>query len=203
MNQVVRNRKKENPMDANRGDSTFESTIELGFDRNRFKLLPWLVAPIFVFVLLYLISYVALLWLQPYEGMDMKSQLTADYSAWAPLAFQPVDPAILEEIKKERGLPEQMVVDGESWSTPVGIVTLPPLTVSGANSTLLPTLDNPPTSSASFEPPYTATSIPTSIITVPTATVTPQPNQVATLTTTRKPIKTPRTPKPHKTPKTK
>ena len=92
MKWIVRNHRKAEAMQLYKGDSGSESTIEPTPDRNRFRLLAWLVGAIFIFALLYRSSYLALLWLPANEGMDMKSQLTADYRAWSVLVFQPVDP---------------------------------------------------------------------------------------------------------------
>jgi hypothetical protein len=180
----------------NKGDAQFDSVIEPRPQDNRFKLLPWLSGAIFIFALLYGSSYVALLWLPPYEGMDMKSQLVADYSPWTFLVFQPVDPAVIEEIKQERGLPAQMIIDGGSW--PTSTLTLPPTARHITTPTPQATFDNLPISPTASQPTYTSTSVPTSITPLPGSTVTPQPTQAANPTRTRKP---PKTPKPHKTPK--
>src|SRR5688572_15653060 len=127
MKRIVRNRRKEEPMQVCHGDYPFARAIDSSRPRNRFRLLPWLAGVIFIFTLLYQSSYLALLWLSPYEGADMISQLTADYDIWADLVFQPVDPAIIEEIREERGLPEQILIDGSFWPTLISTGTKPPV----------------------------------------------------------------------------
>jgi hypothetical protein len=194
MHRVVRNDKKEESPEVSTGDSRFESAIDPGLDKNRFELLPTLAGAIFIFVLLYFSSYLALLWLPPYEGLDMESQLTADYSAWNFLVFQPVDPAIIEEIRQEQGLPEQIVNDGEFWSTPASTFTVPPQATHATASTPQATGSSLPPKPSAFPPTYTSTPIPTSVMT------TPQPTVDSVPTATRR---THRTPKPHKTQKPK
>ena len=198
MNWIIRNPRKEGTKEVNEGDASFDSVIEPGPQGNRFKLVPWLAAGIFIFALLYCSSYVALLWLPPYAGMDMKSQLVADYSAWTFLVFQPVDPAVIEEIKQERSLPEKMIIDGGLWPTPTSMLTMPPTARHTSTSTPQATFDNLPSSPIASQPAYTSTPMPTSIILLPESTVTVQPAE------TSRPRKTPkprRTPKPPRTPK--
>src|SRR3990172_11581647 len=89
---------------VNDGNPPSKIVIEPSTHGNRFKLLPWLAGVICIFALLYSSSYLALLWLPPHKEVDMRSQLTADYSPWAILVFQPVDPAIIEEIRQEEDL---------------------------------------------------------------------------------------------------
>jgi hypothetical protein len=199
MNRIIRKPRKEGPRDVKEGDAPFDSVIEPRPEGDRFKLLPWLAGAIFIFALLYCSSYVALLWLPPYAGMDMKSQLVADYSAWTFVVFQPVDPAVIEEIKQERGLPEQMIVDGGFWPTPTTMLTMPPTARYTPTSTPRATVDNLPLSPTASQPTYPSTPMPTSIIVLPEATVTLRPAE------TSRPHKTPRsnrtTPKPRRTPK--
>lgn len=161
-------------------------------DRNRFRPLAWIAGAIFIFALLYASSYLALHWMPPYEGMDMSSQLTADYSPWAFLVFQPVDPAILEEIKQERGLPGKIVIDDEGWSTPLTAITIPTIVHHSITTTPQPTMENPNSSPSSV--PATMTSFPNPTVSV-SADSTPTPTQSAV------PTKRGKNPKTHKTPK--
>lgn len=201
MNWMTRNLRKERRMRVDEDNAPFDSAVERRPVANRFKVLRWLTGAIFIFALLYCTSYLALCWLPPYEGVDMKSRLAADYSAWAFVVFQPVDPAIIEEVRQERALPEQMVADGSFWPTPVGMPTMP----STESDTLIPTsqatVDSLPSTPSASEAPYTSTSVPTSITPLPGSTVTPQPTQAANPKKTRKPANPAKTPKPHKTPK--
>jgi hypothetical protein len=198
MNWITRNLRKERRMRVDEDNAPFNSAVERQAGANRFKLLRWLTGAIFIFALLYGTSYLALCWLPPYEGVDMKSRLAADYSAWAFVVFQPVDPAIIEEVRQERGLPEQMVTDGSFWPTPAWV---PSMEGDTPSSTPPATFGNLPSSPSASEAPYTSTSVPTSITPLPGSTVTPQPTQAANPKKTRKPANPAKTPKPHKTPK--
>lgn len=197
MTWIVRKHRQAEAMQAYQGDSGSESTIEPGPNRNRFRRLAWLVGAIFIFALLYCSSYLALLWLPANEGMDMKSQLTADYRAWSVLVFQPVDPAIIDEIRQERGLPEQIVADGSFWPTPASTLTVPTPAMDKTASTPQATSDNLPSSSTAFPPLATATPMPASTILPPVSTATPQPTGAANPTKPPKKTKTPK-PKPPK-----
>src|SRR5688572_9451566 len=117
MNRNFRNHRKKEPIEVYEEDPPFYSAIDPNSHRDRFKLLSWLAGAICIFALLYGSSYLALLWSPAYKGVDMKSQLTADYTIWAFLVFQPVDPAIIEEIRQERGLPEQVTINELSLPT--------------------------------------------------------------------------------------
>jgi hypothetical protein len=198
MNWMTRILRKERRMRVDDDNVPFDSAVEGRPVANRFKLLRWFAGVILIFALLYGTSYLALCWLPPYEGVDMKSRLAADYSAWPFGAFQPVDPAIIEEVRQERGLPEQMVIDGSFWPTPAGMPTMPSTERDTPTSTPQATFDDLPSSPTASEPPSTLTSVPTSITPLPGSTVNPQPTQAANPKKTRKPAKTP---KPHKTPK--
>src|SRR5574341_1309632 len=198
MNRIVRSHRKEELMEGYEGDTPFDRGSEPSPHANRFKLPPWLAGAICIFAVLYGTSYLALFWLPPYKGVDMRSQLAADYSAWAFLVFQPVDPAIIEEIRQERGLPEQLVVDGLFWPTPASTLTILQTTRHTPTSTPQATFDNLSSSPTSFQPPYTSTPMPTSIISLPEPTVTLKPAETLIPTSTLNPTKTS---KPHKTPK--
>lgn len=197
MNRIVRGDTEVNSQGIQRGDSSTDSTIESGPDRNLFKPFPWLAAATLIFALLYGSSYFALLWLPPYQRVDMTSQLHADYSPWASLVFQPVDPAVIEEIMLERGLPEQIIVDGSIWATP----STPLPVEQPSTSTAQPILDDATPGPSASETPFTETPAPTSIILPPQSTETPQPTAVTNPTKTRKPPKTHKPPKTEKPPK--
>ena len=178
--------------------------------RKRSKWLLWLVGSLCMFAALYGASYLALFWLPPYEGVDMRSQLQADYSGWGFLVFQPVDPSVIEEIRQERGLPEQIISDG-SFSPTSNSTNITPLITSEATEapvsiTLAP--ENTPLSSATADQPlYTSTPIPTSIILTPEPVVTLQavetsiPTSVVNPAITSKPRRTARPEKTSKPPK--
>lgn len=209
MNRIVRNHKKEEYLMVYDSDPQFDTVIEPGPHGNRFKLLPWLSGVICIFALIYGSSYLALLWLPPYTGVDMRSQLTADYGPWTFLVFQPVDPAIIEEIKREQELPEQMIIDGSFWPTST-ITNMPssnietqqkgstPTAIHMPTSTALATFDNLQSSPTIVQPFHTSTSMPTGITSLPEPADTPKPT--ATLRPT-KPSKPTRPPKPTKPPK--
>jgi hypothetical protein len=135
--------------------------------------------------------------------MNMKSQLSADYGPWTFMIFQPVDPAIIDEIKQERGMPGLIVVDGETLSPPSSITTSPLTASAVASSIPQPTNDGPLSSPTVFQTAHTSTPVPTNITSAPGVTVTPQSTQVVSPPKPGKPPKTPKarkTPKPHKTP---
>jgi hypothetical protein len=192
--------RKEKSRPMYEGDPPRDSVIASGPDRNLLKLVPWLAAALFIFALLYRSSYFALLWLPSYQGVDMTSQLHADYGAWDLLVFQPVDPAVIEEIMQERELPEQIIVDGSIWPTPAGTLSTPP-EEQQPSSTPQPKTEVGATSSVS-QTPYVESPQPTSKITLPESTVTPQPTAVVNPAKPRKTPRPPRTPKPDKPPKT-
>lgn len=200
MNRIARNQRKEDPIKSYKNNSMSDSAIASKPNRNRFNLFTWLAGVFFIFSLLYVSSYVALLQLPPYQGMDMKSQLTADYRPWPFLEFQPVDPAIIEEIRQDRGLPEEVVIPNGFSSTPTEARLFPSPTRDAATSMPWPTMNNLPTSPTDFPATFTPVSIPLTTVAPPQYTSTPQPATAASSTKSKKPAKTP---KPHKTPKTK
>ena len=197
MNQTVQIHGKE---EAHEGISPLDSANKPGPDRNQFKLLPWLASAILIFIVLYGTSYLALFWLPPYERVDMRSQLSADYRPWAFLVFQPVDPAIIEEIKQERGVPGQAIVDGLSWLTPTSMPVVSPTPNKASAFTPQATIDTLSSSPTALPFIDNVTPTMTSITSLPEPTVTPQP------TATSHPAKSRRShnaPKPHKTRKPK
>jgi hypothetical protein len=202
MKWIVRSHKKAEAMQVYRADSGFASTSEPGPNKNRLRLLAWLVGAIFIFALLYCSSYLALLWLPADEGMDMKSQLAVDYRPWSVLVFQPVDAAIIDEIQQEQGLPEQIVTNGSFWPTPASTLTVPTLATDTTASTPQAAPDTLPSSSTAFPPLATSTAVPASTILPTISNVTSQPTGAVNPTQPPKPKKT-KTPKPPKPPKNK
>lgn len=199
MNRMVRGDTKEKSQAMLEGDRSNNSAIESGSTRKLLILFPWLAAAIFVFALLYRSSYFALLWLPPYQKVDMTSQLRADYGAWDFMVFQPVDPVLIEEIRRERGLPEQIIIDGSIWPTAVATLSTPsPVEPLSTPTPEAPTENVTPSSSVS-ETPYIPSPEPTSITTLPESTETPQPTAVVRPTKSRRPHKTPKPDKPPKT----
>jgi len=209
MNRVIRGSRKERVMKVKEGVEPFDSAIEPESGANRSELILWLTGAILMFALLYGTSYLALFWLSPYEGVDMKSQLTADYSAWDFLVFEPVDSAIIEEVRRERGLPEQIIINGSSWVTPIS--TNASLANVEGQSTDLPAVvehvltSTPPVSSnglsyspTAFRPTLISTPQPTSVISHPDPAATSQSTRVANPTKSRKPPKTQKPPKTSK-----
>ena len=140
----------------------------------------------------------------------MRSKLTADYSAWANLVFQPVDPAIIEEIKEERGLPEQVIIDGLFWPTPTSTSTTPLTGSQTPVSTAQSISDNVSQTPTASQTSYTLTPLLESTTSLPEPTMTQKPIETPTSTGPLDPVKTPKprktpkadkTPKSHKTPK--
>ena len=203
MNRMVRGDTKEKSQAIHDGDRSTDSAIESDSSRKPFNLFSWLAAAIFIFALLYRSSYFALLWLPPYQKVDMTSQLQGDYGAWTFVVFQPVDPALIEEIRQERGLPEQVMVDGSIWPTAVATLSTPsPVEPLSTPRPEVLTENVTPSSSVS-ETPYIQSPEPTSITPPPESTEPSQPTTVTNPTKSRKPPKTPKPPKTDKPPKTK
>lgn len=206
MNRMVRGDANEKSGAMHEGDRSNDSVIESGSSRKPFSLLPWLAAALSIFALLYRSSYFALLWLPPYQKVDMTSQLHADYGAWTFLVFQPVDPALIEEIRRERGLPDNITIDGSIWPTTVATLSTPsPVEPLSTPTPEAPTENVTPSSSVSATA-FPESPEPTSITPPPGSTETPQPTAVVNPTRSRKPPRTPRparTPRPDKPPKNK
>ena len=80
MNRIVRNHRKEELMEVYQDEPPFDATIKHNPHRDQYKMLSRLTVTICIFALLYGTSYLALLWLPPYEGVDVRSKLAADYS---------------------------------------------------------------------------------------------------------------------------
>lgn len=201
MKWIVRNHRKAERLQVYKSVSGFKLTIEPDPNVNRFRLLPWVVGAIFIFALLYCSGYLALFWLPMYEGMDMKSQLAADYRPWSVLVFQPVDPAIIDEIRQERGLPEQIVTDALFLPTLASTLSLPTPAIDATTSTSQATSDHLPSNPTAYLPLATSTPMPASITLPSESTVAPQ---LITPANPARPQKTPKkTKKPPKHPKTK
>jgi hypothetical protein len=208
IDQIIQNHGKEAYGEADAGNRPFDLSTEAGPRSDRYNLFLWLARAIFVFALLYTSSYLALLWLKPNLGVEMGSQLTADYGPWVYLTFQPIDPAILEEIRQERGLPDQIIIDGSFWPTPTSTNAVPsnigtqqpdfPITAEDPLSSPPLSASGLPSSPTASQPSYTSTPVPATEISRPQATATAPSTNVVSPT---RPRKTPKTPKPHKTPK--
>ena len=178
------------------------------------KPLPWIAAACLIFSLIFGCSTAALLWQPASPEVDTRSALAADYGPWRFVVFQPMDPAAIEEVRRERQLPEQLVVPGLFWPTPTGqIDPTPPSSPQPANPTLAavtmpntqPTQAKPPAkftaspvTSTPAQPPAASSPLPTQTATptptqlsLPTATATPTPTQVAMPTATIAPAGTP------------
>jgi hypothetical protein len=168
-----------------------------GSGKGTFMLLFWLAGAIMIFALLYSASHIALHSLPKHPGMNMRSLLTADYSVWEELEFQPVDPAILEEIQLERGLPGQLIIDAPTWTTPAASLPSSSLTDVTDGSTPQATSGQPSIDPTEIQPSITSTPIPTDTDLQPQTTETPPVSQPRP-TKTRKPHKTPKPPKPGK-----
>lgn len=196
MNRIIRIPEKEDPTKLRKEYPAFRLKVRVARPRDRIKWLPWLVFMIFISTLIYGSSYLSLFWLPPYEKIDMRSQLTADYNAWHFVVFQPIDPAILEEIKQEEGLPDEVFIDGVFMSTPVAIPTSTLAVNDPASATSGPAFDLTPSSPTTFPTISTSTSIPTEELSPLDPTATPQPAQTIRPGKTRKPSKTPKPPKP-------
>lgn len=195
---MKKQRKNEEPIEGFENDPLSAPAFEPSLHGNRSKLLPWLAGGICIFAVLYGASYVALFWLPPYEVVEMRPQLAADYGAWDFLVFQPVDPAIIEEIRQDRGLPKEIIIDGSTWPTPTSTTVMHLTENDAPASTSQATFENILSSPTAFGPTYGLSPMPTSVISLPEAPVTPQPTQETKPTKSSKP---PKTPKPHKTPK--
>lgn len=204
MDTFVGKKRKEKVIPGYQIDSLSDTSVRHSANAKRFGLFPWLLGILCIFAALYGTSYLALFWLPPYEGVDMKSHLIADYGGWAFLVFQPVDPAVIEEIKRERGLPEQVTIDGSIWPTQAGSNPTPLPASQMLVSTPLATSDIFPSSPTALQSTYTLNPMQTSTISTPKppATLgvveTPIPANVVSPAKTSKPRKTSR---PHKTSK--
>jgi hypothetical protein len=196
MNRLIQGNGKEEFQGMNKSEPAKDSVIDSGPGRKLFELVPWLAAALCIFALLFSSSYFALRWLPSYQEVDMTSHLHADYGVWDFLIFQPVDPALIDEIIRERGLPDQIVIDGSNWRTPLTPLAVEP----SPSSTPQVTHENIIPSSSPSQTPYSPSPEPTGISTLPESTETPPPTVVIHPTKSRKPHKTPKPDKPPKTP---
>jgi hypothetical protein len=207
MKKFVRNHGKQKPVEFRKKESLIELKIGSGQNKVQFKVLKWLASGFFIFSLLYCSSLLALVWLPPYAESDMKSNMVADYSPWDFIEFEPVEPAMLEEIKKERGLPDEIAIDGMPRSTPAGTESSIAATKKKIESTWQPTSESTFSTPTVIQGTSTSNSLPTSVASPLQPTATPNPSEVAHPTKSHKPAKTPRAPntsrppKPSKSPK--
>lgn len=201
MDQVVRKYKKKNHILDDRVEPAHGSAQVNNPDRKWFKPLPWIARAIFIFALLFSSSYMALILLPPYEGVSITSQLTADYGPWSFLEFQPVDPAIIEEIQQERELPDTLIIDEGFPPTQVILFISTSTAMDVPSPTPQSTIDIPPTSPIAPQPTPMQSSMPTSPTVQSQPTTIPQPSQAAKPTKDRKTPNNEKTPKPTKSPK--
>ena len=207
MDELLGNDGKEPPIKGHENNLLSSIANEPGLHEKRPRLLPWLIGGLCIFAVLYGTSYLALFWLPPFEGVDLRSQLTADYSAWEFLAFQPIDPAVIEELRLERELPEQIIIDGSFWPTSNNMNITPWVASVTPVSTILVTSESPLSSTTAAQSSYTSTPIPTSIILTPEPVATLQgiessvPMSAPDPTRTSKPRKTAKPEKTSKPPK--
>ena len=191
MNQIIRNHARLESLEINGVNTPINTATEPGSHENRFGLLTWLAAATLILALLYGSSYLALLWLPRDPGLDMRSQLTADYSVWALIVFQPIDPAILREIQQEEGLPDEILINGSSWPTPTEAGHLP---TSMPQAIFHESLSAP----TALQQSGAATPMPTILVSPPASAMTPAPALTSMPASPTRPTKTPRS---HKTPK--
>ncbi len=100
-------------------DGTQESSSPLGQTWVR-DLARWSLIWLLVILILFGIGQLAIWIPTSIAASDTNSNLEADYGLWAPLVFQPVDIAILEDIQALRA-PEESAINiraGEFWPTP-------------------------------------------------------------------------------------
>jgi hypothetical protein len=154
-------------------------------------LLTLMAGAILIFALLYSASHIALLSLPKQEGLEITSQLAADYSVWDNLEFEPVDPAIIEELQLERNLPGPLIVADPDWATPVPSFPLSPTTPAVESSAPQATADQPSIDPTNTPPAVTLTPAPTDADLQPQSTESPPVSQPRP-TKTRKPHKTPK-----------
>ncbi|MCH8877962.1 MAG: hypothetical protein IIA89_14280 [Chloroflexi bacterium] len=149
----------------------------------------WLAIAPLILLLLYGCGTLALVGF-PTSVADTRSQLQADYSPWPFMAFQPISPEILEEIRRDQARypesfdePVAFIVPGEFWP--------PPQTLAGGGPTPIPlAIASPsPTSTATWLPTQTLAPTPTKI---PSVT----PTSSATLPPTPSPTRPPERPTP-------
>ena len=206
MNRIAGRHEKGMPVRGREKDPLSGKVNESVLPGKRSALLPWLVSGICIFAVLYGTSDVALFWLPPFAGVDMRSQLSADYSGWAFLVLQPVDPSVIDEIKQERGLPEQIIIDGSFWPTSNGTNITSSMGSGTPVSTSMVTFETPLSSATAIQPPHTSTPVPTNPIVTPEPVVTLQAIKTSVPTNVVNPAnnsnsKPRKTPKPEKTSK--
>lgn len=170
-------------------------------------LLPWLCLPVVVLLVLFGVGQLALLDLGSRAVPALRSQLRADYRAWAVEVFGALDPEIIREALRDEGAPGQqevLVIPGEVWLTPGPSAGLTPVAPSTPTSTArapgitvvvvvsatpADTETRPPTVEASSATPTleaqtstpTRTGLPTTTSTfLPTVTTTGTPTPTST-----------------------
>ena len=145
----------------------------------------WLLIVPLILVLIFGCGSLALLESRP-AFADTRSQLWADYSQWPFMVIQPINPEIVEEIKRDRERyedpapdePEPVIVPGPFWSTPTPTATpeaTPTISMPTNTATETPTPINTPTDTPTKTPTETSTETPT-VTETPTPSGPPPPN---------------------------
>ena len=77
-----------------------------------------------IFAILYLSGELALVIPLRIARADMNSDLKADYGFWVPMVLRPVDPAIIEDLRRDgRTIPTAVLVAGDYWLSPTDDMT--------------------------------------------------------------------------------
>lgn len=162
---------------------------------------PWIVVALVVAAVLTCFSQIATLKPATLAAADARSKLEADYGIWQPMALPPINPAILEDIRRNEGLPTQLIVEGNYWV--MGAQTSPMFVAASAtpSPSITPTQPfiPPPATSVGSLPTLrpTATQRTAPLPTRTQVVVPPRPRPSATPRPTWTPItETPYTPIP-------
>lgn len=159
---------------------------------HRLSLVRWLLIGPVVLLILLGCGQLALLGAARASAPSIRSMLAADYRPWSPAKFRPVDPAIIDEVRRDEGragaVGDEPVVRGQVWPSSAGAASAPtdPIqAVPGATAetlNLLPTAEPAATAAPLVLSAETLNLLPT---TEPTATATPTRTAAATPTLTR------------------
>jgi len=163
----------------------------------------WLALILLLLILFFACGWLSLIGTRTSALADTGSLMWADYRSWQVIAFQPVDPAIVEEIEDDTGrkpvaldLSDGGTVVGWFWWTPqpTGTPGAPPPSATatgtsvGASATPTRTLASSPTRTPSIS--RTPSRTPTRTFTA-TFTASPTRTPTATFTSTFTPTRTP------------
>jgi hypothetical protein len=170
-------------------------------DHSTRELLRWLLLAPIAFLILFGCGQLALGDYAYSTPPDTRSNLQADYGAWPVVMLPPIDPAIIEDIRRDEQL-DPIVVDARPfWPTPDRPTATPRPTLIAQQPTATPA---PPTRAPTSTPTIANTATPTLLPTrtatlyptrtaAPTSTATPWP----TSTATPWPTDTPQPPQPN------